>query len=77
MKLPFATGEYDRDYMNRFVAALQAYIDSRDGSHGRFNYTARNYTVTRNIDLATATQAEINNFLITAVMDLFQAGLMP
>lgn len=77
MKLPYATGEYDKGYMTRLVAALQAYVDSQSDAHGRLNYTAANYTVKRDIDLATATQADINNFLVTAIMDLFQAGLMP
>jgi hypothetical protein len=77
MKIPFAPQDYDPDFMNRFIKALQEYTDSLDGSHGRLKYSAKNYTVTRTIDLKTATQADINNFLVTAIMDLFQAGLMP
>lgn len=77
MKIPFAPQGYDADYMNRFIKALQEYTDNLDASHGRLRYSAKNYTPTRTIDLATATQADINNFLVTAVMDLFQAGLMP
>lgn len=37
-------------------------------------YSVENYTVVRNLDMGTATAADIGNFLCTLVSDLQKAG---
>lgn len=75
INLPAPPSDYDPEYVSALIRALEQYL-SKFAQGGSRKYVISNFTPTRTVDLKTATQVEINNFVLTAINDLYLRGLL-
>lgn len=75
-RLPDPPQQYDASYMRKMVRQVELAVKGLQPANS-LQYTLANFTVTRQIDLSTATQTDINNFFATLADDLRRAGMLP
>lgn len=75
-RLPDPPAQYDIGFMRKLVRQLELAVKALEAANV-LPYAVTGYTVTRQIDLSTATQDDINNFVATLADDLRRAGQLP
>lgn len=77
MLLPDPPSQYDAAYFRELLQQIEKRLPEQTTSTALRVYTVKNFTETLTLDLDTATQADINNFLATIANDIYQRGLLP
>lgn len=72
--LPDPPAQYDQRYMQELIQALEQELSRFTA--GRTPYKITGFTTTREIDLTTASQDDVNNFVLTVLYNLYRRGLL-